>query len=83
MNVFKIVKEYIEWPDLKSLFNSRELTYHIRNPRPIREESYCTNYTFCSPTARLRRDRKTLPQSMRDTMSIGEFKYKIRQHLNK
>ena len=53
--VYRILRDQVDCPELKDLFVSRELTYNIRNPRPIHEDCHSTNYAFYSPIGRLRR----------------------------
>ena len=81
VTVYRIIREFIVCPDLKSLFTAREHSYEFRDPRPIREGSHTMNYSFHSSIATLRRVWNLLPRSVRDITKISEFK-RVIKHAN-
>lgn len=78
---YKIRNKSFSAEGVHELFMSRELPYNIRNPQPLATRLTRSNYLFESSTHRLRRCWNSLPQSIIDAQSLGQFRTFIRKML--
>ena len=78
---FKISHNSINSSIVNDLFSDRNLTYNLRNPRPLQSSHSSRDYINFSTTFRLRHLWNLLPLELRTLPTLAQFKRKIHEHL--
>ena len=75
---FKIVNKLFSSPKVNELFENREISYSLRNPRPISQQVLRRNYIISSTINRMKSQWNALPRAVREAPSLSSFKNQIK-----
>ena len=78
---YKIFHNLINSSTVNELFSERNLSYNLRNPRPLQSLNSTRDYINFSTPSRLRHLWNLLPLELRSLHTLAQFKSKIHKHL--
>ena len=81
--VYKIMNGYINCADLSKLFHLREIPHNIRPTRILTEAHYKVDYLHSSSVPRMCRFWNSVPSTIRNMETLGQFKTNLKNFLFK